>query len=371
MSDQKLDPKEVALVNEGESLLKAAQAQKAASSPILGPDGTPMIATEGGKAAPVMAPQMSLQEMMQRYRDAREKRILKNSRELKRIFEHDAEASRVRDVMYLCHQLLYWGRMELSGHDEIDDEMLDDMDEIIKSSILSNAKGYNLKQVTMRMQTLGLKYLKEFIRKYEDMGKVRKFKIDKVFKKLGEKGITLPSKKMTDACGTSFMPGKVCMLVGAPEATRAMLDLVQKSHIEKDGGKVYRLSTMLDENGLAKSENVITMASAWWRNCCVDLKKRDETLGPIVDSSAFMVLVEDLESLYVTDDKNLNPIERKSYALKRMYQWAVENLVAVVIADNPAEDLYDPKMYGFIPAVFVKLKGSNVLEVNRDEEIQI
>lgn len=363
--DEKLDPKELALQMDGEALLDKLQANKPAAGGILGPDGVPVAPTQlVTKAMPVPS-QASIQEMIQSRRDAREMRLLQNSRFFAKFFNDNEEAAQVRDIMYLCHQLLYWGRMELSGHDEMSDATLEDLDTILEDSILRNAKGYDVRQVVSRLQNKGIQILKGFLRKYDDLGRARKVKIQAIFKRLGDNGITLPYQQMVDANSGPFMPGKFMILAGDPVSTRMVFDSIERAHGTADKGKTYRLTT-LDAVPEVTGVNAITMPLVWWRNCCTSLSKRDEVLEPIVDSSSLLVLVEDLETLFLTGEREMPAMERKSYALKRLYQWAVENLVAVVVADNPTQDVaYDKRTYGFLPSVLCKWdEKRNMLQID-------
>ena len=286
---------------------------------------------------------------------ARMKRLNDNRSVLIGIAEKEKEVADVLQVMHGCHQLLFWARMELSTSDAFTDELIEDADNIIKLGIYQDRRGFNLREVYSVMRSKYLPLVQNFIRKYSDAQRIRKALIKDVRKRVGAEGITLPGKAMRAKAGVPFMPGRMFVLYGEPEATREALALVSRCHISSDKGKC---AVLVESPSLATAGNPdnIAMVSSWWHNSASSMEKLYDVLGPIVRSKSLLLLIEDLGAMFEVGAEHNEPVHvRKSFVLRRLYQWGVEHLVAVVVADTP--DPAVPFDYHPIPSLPVKLEG--------------
>jgi hypothetical protein len=154
------------------------------------------------------------------------------------------------------------------------------------------------------------------------------------------------------------------VLYGEKHNTSLALDIISEKHTSKDDGIVCRLASA----GGEKAFSSIVMPASGWTNSAKSISSLNKTLEPVLRKDCLLLLVDDLDTLYCVDEKIADRSIRRSYAIKRLYQWCVENLVAVVIAE---EDPNSPsgKNYGLIQGFRVTEGKSKSFVKIEDEEI--
>lgn len=358
---EELTPQERMLKGEGDALMKAIRANGPKKSTIVGADGEAFTMGESVPAAEIAKISPQQEREFHRVRSlTRFQKILDSERGTgKKPVAGDLE--KVYDVMFACHKLLFWARMEMANHPDIADEMITDIEMSVQSAIYHDAKGFDLQGIAGQLKHGVVKIVDDFVRKYQDQGKVRGIHIKKIKDRLGDKGITLPGKIRQSLTGP-LMPGRVMVLTGTRAATQEALALFAKTHVAEDKATVFHLTT---SDILTKGEGITYMHRDAWENAASKISSLNERLEVVTESDCMMVVIDDLDLLY-TEDPELGPDERKMYALKRAYQWAVENLVAVVVADTTNKN---PDQYGFLPSFEVQRVeqgGKMVLQIGTE-----
>jgi hypothetical protein len=222
--------------------------------------------------------------------------------------------------------------MEISTNPDITDDMLHLMDGMIMRAVYDDLKGFDVVKLTKQIRHGVLKIMDEFIRTYQDQGRVRGMQLKKITERLGKDGITLPGTKIIEKLGKPFTPGQMIVLTGEKKDTAVALDIIASHHMMEDDGTVVRCIPQGSEN----SWGSIIIPEENWKNAAHSLASLNKALEPVIRKDCLLLLVDDLNTLYCEDPKITVPEARQSFAIKRLYQWCVENIVAVVIADNEA-----------------------------------
>lgn len=358
MSNQDEKLKDALLQVEGESLLNAVrqQAQPAATAPCLvDPTGAPLGKTEDEKPKVEFSPE-ALREALQKQT---EERRVGNAKLLSGIFDENLKQSKVRDLMCLAHKILMWCRMEMAGHPDITDEMIEDLDHILQHQIYANPKGFDFRTLVSQLKNYGIKTMQEFERDYADAARVRRMQIEKVKKRIGKDGLALPPD-MRAILGKNFGPGMTFILRGDKGSTQAALQyLLGAFHPALD--QVYLAQR---ENGHTPFGHVTPMQPAWWADAASKLSTLNAAFEPVLKADSLLLAIEDVDMLF-TSDVNADPLMRKQLSIKRVYQWAVENMVAVILCDNDTAVVQHERPYGFIPYTQVS-KNGKVLSIGKD-----
>lgn len=347
MDEKPLSPEELLLKSEGESLLRQLS-KDVKVSPIVGTDGKPLESKVEPPAASEGAEQRKALE-------AAKQRVEENSKKINEILKAHPKAALCANSVLQAWRLLYWGMNELGIYEGMTPALLTQISDSMRAAVLSSA-GYSVEDLQVALKHHILPFLQERVRYYKAEQGKREKKIEALNKRLKGKGIALPcqSLRVLFTEEKPFGLGRVLVLHGARAAVREALKVCSREHILKNGGHPYYLSAVEGESDAAWAS--VVMPPSWWRNAASEVPKLNEILQPIVDSHSALVLAEDLEALYLADGVERAPLERKSRALARLYQWSLENLSAFIIGDVTDEDVPDERLYGQLPHAAVALQ---------------
>jgi hypothetical protein len=345
MTDE-LTPQERLLRSEGEALLR--EVSKGKPSALVGVDGQPLKITVEPPAVsddPAAAKAKALA--------AAKKRVADNADKINALLKENPEAQECSAAVLVAWRLLYWGIQELGTHEGMTNEFLTQVSDSMRASVVSS--GYSIADLQADLKHKVLPFLQDRVRHYKAAQGKREKKIAAINRSLGGKGIALPCQSLRALFPKKpFAPGSLLVLHGNREALRAALKLCSFEHMLKNGGQPYYLSSVDGETEGDWAH--LIMPPAWWSNAASELAKLAEVLAPVVEAETALVVIEDLELLFMADGQERPPLERKSKALARLYQWAVENLTAVVVGDNTGEDVPDERLYGQLPHAAVALQ---------------
>jgi hypothetical protein len=362
------DFKDAAIRAEGEAMLAAIQKPVEENKPLLvDASGAPLNKTEAGSKV-----ELSADALRQNAEYQLEQRRMDSARKLEKIIPKNNKAARVRDIAYLAYQLLFWSRMELSTNDEISDEMIEDMEFMLQWSIYKNAKSFEFKKMLSRLKNFGVPALKEFEQTYNDLGRARAMRMNGIKKILGDEGI--PTTPWIEGLlGNVFAPGKMLILRGDEKSTRAAMKFLISKFPENAGSVFVASSLPTDPDDKTK------LPASWWANAASSMDKLNDVLDPVTRKDALMLCVDNLAGLFThaAPEPDAKPneaeqkleanseSERRAFAIKRLYQWCVENTVAVILCDNTIEPVRVKRPYGYIPFVPVVATGT-VLSIGGD-----
>ena len=370
MSDQ-LTPKEQALKIEGEALLKLVQQGNV--SPILGSDGNP-VAGEKPESPNEQTritvhnpdPAVVKQELLKR----RFERVEKSRQALLRLAGEKNKSGEVLydllDIMRGCHEMLLFCRMEMACHDGITDEIIEDADVIVKEGVYKGAQGFDLRALYVHFKTVLLPRLNDFIKNYQCARTKRRAQLEVIRKRVGSAGLFLPGRALHDCLGAAgsepvrFMPGgtvgarTIIILHGPAEATQLAQDVIRFGiHMFNKVNCVMLDNITLNEAG-TRPGVATTVPIMWWRDCARSDDTLYEVLETVIKLDVRLVVVRELGQLFCSGEKTV--AERKSLALGRLYRWAVEHMVAVLVADeSAAEGSYAP-----LPSIPVSIIDGNL-----------
>ncbi len=352
MDPQKPDPKEMlqeAAARDGQRMLDQIQAEKIKKEgAIVGPDGQPV---QAEKVEPVQAVEDPKEKEKQAIAEAR-KRVQANAEKISEIFRKLPDSERCAATALQAWRLLFWAMNELSTYEGMTPELIQQVSDSMRASALSG--GYDISVLRVEIERKAIPFLKDKIRDYAAEQRKRKAAIERVERQIGRAGIALPGHSLKEAVGGKFGPGKLLVVHGPADAVRTALVLISRTSLAQNGSAPFYLSAVEGEQDGDWAETV--MPPAWWRNAATEAGRLETTLDPVLDEESVLVLVEGLETLYVTDGTERHPMERKNRALARLYEWAVNHLVAVVVGDPTDEDVPDKRVYGTLPSLAVRLQ---------------
>ena len=346
-----LTPREMALKAEGEALLKQIAKDKPAPSPILGSDGLPVGS----------APETP-EEKLQRLQKERRQRIEEMSAKLQEVTEKDPLASGALQTILTIYRLLAWARIELATRDGMTDEITHFGEAAMKMKA-EDPEGFDVRQVYSQLKNKIMPFVQQRIREYEAAAKRREAALSAVMRKLGGKGIYVPAPVATKL-KKPFGPGQLLIFHGDQPAVTAACNLCAAKHGVQDAGAVYFLATQEQATGLAS--NIVIMPINWWKNAARAMSTMYDTLQPVLDHVAVMLVVEDLENMFILDPGGAPVLDRKAQALMRLYQWTTEKFVAVIVGDVITEDAYTPRLYGGLPHFGVELREGKLFIDNEE-----
>lgn len=348
---------------DGERLLAQVtkMKEKKDAPAIVGLDGQPVTkpepAADGMAAGDIRTHMGLIHEQMERRR-------LKSARGFSELLRRYKDLAEVYDVFFAAWELIWWCRMEMSTNPDITDEMIEDLDHIVQARLYNN-KGYNLKEVYAHMRSKALPTVNKYIQQYGQSAKVRKVRFDAIKRRTGGKWLQLPfdiPASEQDHKPIELKPGQVLVLQGKPEANHATLIAACIATLAQHERFVYFGEiNPVDTSGFDK-HSCTFVPKAWWGDIASNNSKLLDGLIATVKETHLALFVEDLGALYVSDAEKLNEIERKGFALKRLFAWAVDNLVSVVVCDNVETHTTERGVYGFIPYVRTSL-DNGVLKV--------
>jgi hypothetical protein len=348
---------------DGERLLaQVAKMKEEKDAPsIIGPDGQPMAKPE--PEAPGMAAG-DIRTHMGLLHEQMERRRIKSARGFSELLTKYENLAKVYDVFYSAWELIWWCRMEMSTNPDISDEMIEDLDHIVQAKLYNN-KGYNLKEAYAHMRTKALPIVNDYIQQYSQAAKVRKVRFDSIKKRTGGKWLQLPfdiPKSERENKPSELKPGQVLVLQGTAEANRAALTATAIATVAQKERFVYFGEVNPSDTSGFEKHACTFVPKAWWGDIASNNAKLLDGLDATVKETHLALFVEDLGALFVSDTEKLNENQRKGFALKRLFAWAVDNLVSVVVCDNVETHTTERGVYGFIPYLRTSL-DKGVLKV--------
>jgi hypothetical protein len=215
-------------------------------------------------------------------------------------------------------------------------------------------------------------FLKERNQLYEEFARRRRAKIGKTIKKLGNEGFQLPCKSLMqvrdEKMGGRFLPGQLLILYGPADAIAAGLRLIGNTHVRES--EVHHFQAT--ESGEVETDATVVAAS-WWRNCLQSICKFYDTLAPVAESLSTMLLIDDLNLIFLAGEQQMAVVERKNRILSALRQWAIEHHVIVVAGDPVSKEFLKARKYGGLPCatVLIEEKDDRKYLVVEGEEIEI
>jgi hypothetical protein len=290
-----------------------------------------------------------------------ERRRLQSARrfgELIKMKENE-DLIKVYDVFFTAWELIWWCRMEMSTNPDISDAIIEDLDHIVQAKLYHD-KGYSLRKVFNHMRDKGLPIIKDFMAKYESASKVRKVRFEAIKKRTNGKWIQLPfDVPDPERCPQELKPGQVIVLQGNSKATGlASIAACMSIVAQKERFVFFGTEKMDDVDGFEK-HSCTFVPEAWWKDIASTNAKMLEGLDATVKDTHIALIVSDLNKLYSSDDR-MTENERKGFALKRLFAWAVDNLVSVVVCDIVDKHTTETGVYGFIPYIRVSVENGTL-----------
>jgi hypothetical protein len=196
------------------------------------------------------------------------------------------------------------------------------------------------------MHDVVMPIVSKYIEFYRQRGKERGKKLEALRHKFGDLTLPTPSAESLKRLGGKFVPGRFLILNGkredAVEVLRAQFAKAYKSGLPLMYlGRSTSTKTLLEELALPESTAAAAVCPLdWWRNAAATLSQLDGALGAALKNGAILLLVEDIDSLLteLPDEPDAPALVRRAYAIKRLYHWCSENLVAGMVVD---EGIYD------------------------------
>lgn len=331
---EKLTPKEILLKSEGDAMLRSIAASQPKQSAILGPDGKPV------DAQPAIDAQAA-------FVAAQKKRADELHARMKELMETDGNAAEVLGTILACHRLLFWAKAELYCKVGAEEDLIEFVDRFMKQAA---NKPFELKNVVRQLKHEVLPIVEKIFKRDSALHGARLLKLRRVSAHLDAHGFELPPK-VKEKLQNFFRVGDLLIVHGDKDAvTHAMIKLAQMQ--TPKAGKTYFLSST-DETRSFAPPHVVVMPRAWHVDAASHITKLYSALEPMTNDEAALLIVEQLETLYLMGDKPV--MQRKGQALVRLYQWARERAAALIVGDVVTEDVFDARLYGSYPHVLAKL----------------
>jgi hypothetical protein len=368
--EEKLTPQEAQLIGEGNAMLNALAAQKKAegASSILGPDGLP------AEAHATVDPKTAMENARKAQEDVNKLRLNELQERMKELTTHDGHTLDMTAILLACHRMIFWAKSELYAHAGAEEDLVDFMDRWMRETAMS--KPFTLRDAIAGMKHQALDMAERRHKELEAQKGARLLKLKRLAKGLDATGLRLPTKGLSQKLENHFRPGDVIVLHGTDTtALQTVTSWIATRQLRFTAGRVHLLEytppdpmtefTLLtdakareasDRAGNGRNPDVVKMALPWWRDAASHIKKLYETLEPIVKDECALVVIENLDALYFPDPTDKPLMLRKQQALVRLYQWAREHVVAVVVADLLAPGTLDTRLYGHFPVGAVDTK---------------
>lgn len=378
MDNQELSPEELIVAAEGQALegkVKKLRGIEDNQSRILDSSGKPIEYPVIEEKA--VSLESTEKENYKRAMEMARSKVKENADTLTKILDSNPEVKAGAVTVLTAYKLLFFALNDIGASSkEMTEELLMQLSDSMRAAAVHGGVDvYNLRHdilgkkvkdpLTNKMVELGvLPYLKDRIEYYAQNSRKRKAAINQVHKRIGNKGIALPCYSLTDLYNEKpfFTAGCMIVIHGEERAVRMALRHCAFRHQTVNGANPYYLSADREKQNWDAAFTV--MHQKWWRNAAKSDHDLIETFQPIVDSSSVLLLMEGLTYL-LDPDKPVDigdDWQRKAKALSKLYQWAVENLVAAIVGDFVEGDV-DERTYGKIPHIAVK-----IAKVNADEQ---
>lgn len=340
---------------DGEQLLR--QVAMAAGGGQTGPSEPSLLDANGQPINPpkqALVPQGNMRTQLEMMHEQAERRRIKTARAFGEILKSSKDLENVYDVFFTAWEIIWWCRMEMSVNPDMTDEMIEDLDHIVQAKLYRD-KGYDLRKVFNHMRDRCLPIVRDFISRYDSASKVRKARFDGIKKRTGGRWPQLPFDVDPEHQPKELKPGQVVVLQGTDKANGMALIAVCMAIVQQQERFVYFGAEKLKDVEGFEKHGCTFVPEVFWKNIAASNSKLLESLEMTVKDTHLALVVSDLGKLY-EDDKKLSEIDRKGFALKRLYAWAVENLVSVVVCDNVEKHTEGRGAYGYIPYVRVSFE---------------
>ncbi len=338
--------------------LAKAQPQQSA---IVGVDGQPI--DQKPVIDPVEAAANYQKDMLAKQR----KQVDEYHHQMGELTKDDPDAMDLSGVMLLCHRMIHWAKSELYGHCGATTDLIEFMDRYMREAA-GGQRGFTLKQLIVQMKQEAVPLADKFYRRWEAQRTRRLHKLKKIAQNLEDEGVYLPTVGMRAAMEGIFKPGELIVIHGERQPVSATIRHIITSQSERVVGSIYRLSYH-EQTDETPNPHIIALPMTWWKDAAKHIKSLYEVLKPVVENTAALVTVDDLETLYTGAAGDAPSHMRKQLSLSRLYQWARENYVAVIVGDVVTLDDLDTRLYGPIKhfgATSVELDGVVSLFINAE-----
>jgi hypothetical protein len=362
-----LTPEERAVAAEGLSLeaeVKRIKGEEQKEPGLLGPDGKPLDEKPEG----IVTTEDSAEEQMRQAIAVRRKHIEENSKKINEILDKHDTARMASEAVLCAWKLLFFSINDLGTFKGMTNDMLEQVSNSMRAVAMQG--GINVHE--LRHALLGGKkklkdgrkefgvvpYLKSRIEYYAAASRKRKAAIKEVQRRIGDKGIALPCHTLREIFKEEpyFTAGRMLVLRGEERAVRMALRHCAFEHQTKNGGEPFYLSSARGQQEWDAAFKIMPLK--WWDNAADTDHRLMETFQPVVDSKSVLLVMEGLTHLWAPEewDAKKPDWERKARALGKLYQWATENLVAVIVGDfvDPGEEV-EERTYGGLPHVNVTI----------------
>lgn len=310
-------------------------------SGIVGPDGQPI------DKKPAIDPAEAAAQF-QKDMVAKQKAMADEfHKRMKAFTEEDRDAMDLSGIMLLCYRMIDWAKSELFGHCGAKTDLIEYIDRYMKAAA-GGKRGFTLKQLIVQMKQEAIPLADKFYRTWEAHRTRRTNKLRKIASNLEADGVFLPTPKMRKVMEGIFKPGELVVLHGERGPVLSAILHMVGNQLHNTVGSIYRLSDVDTRNGTTNN-SIVSLPPKWWKNSASHIRSLYEALKPVVEDASALVFVEDLELMYCEDPDQMPSHMRRQLALSRLYQWARENYVAVVVGDVVTPETFDAKLYGPMP----------------------
>lgn len=341
-----LTPLELATRSDGMAMLNKLQEIKreAGESVILGANGKP-IEMERSIKPPGEGEQLSQEDIQKKVTQLAKERVDTNANRLSEIIKNNPHAAQCAATVHAAWQLLYWAMNDILTIAEMDNDLVQQLSDHLRISAMNT--GFDVNQLVAKIQGTCVPFMRDRISYYAQEKRRRDVKIKEIEKRMGKKGIALPCRSLQAlfAEDKPFNLGNILVLHGDLAAVRAALKLCTRHHMQENSGHPFYLSV---EEKPVQPKNPTVMPVQWWAGKARVIAELEEMLQPVVDTqNAVLMLVEDVNKLWETDERDRSKDHVKVKAIARLYQWAFTNQVAVIVGD--VGESFNSDLYGELP----------------------
>jgi hypothetical protein len=340
---QELTPEERAIAAEGQALeaeVRKLKGEEKKEPGLLGPDGQPIEEKPEG----IVTTEDDAKKLQKEAIKAARKRIEENTEKIKAILEKEDTARMASEAVLCAWRLLFFSLNDLGTFEGMTNDMLEQISNSMRAAAMQG--GINVHELRHALlggkrklkdgrQEFGVvRYLKQRIEYYAAASRRRQTALKQIRRRIGDKGIALPCHSLRNLFKNEpyFTAGRIIILRGEERAVRMALRHCAFEHQTKNRGEPFYLSSGRDKQEWDAAFTVMPLK--WWQNAADSDHRLMETFKPVVESNSMLLVMEGLTHLWTPEDWSKKPDwERRARALGKLYQWAVENLVAVIVGD--------------------------------------
>jgi len=338
-----LDLREQGLRDEGERLIAKLQQGGTPETTVLGPDGQPARIVQRELSQTEYAAQQA-SETVRRDKLRQMHEYLHS--QLKDITAQDPTVLEACSTMLLAHKLLMWAKIEMASGFGVTDMLIDYADRKMKL-VADNPEGFDVNVLLSQLRDSVIPFVEKRIKVYEQIVKKRGDRLRKMSRSLDGHKIASPFSSVHSKLEEGFRPGRVILFRGAYSAVRFALQECCRSHKKNNHCDAYYLSARSGERSGDWAKPI--MPPAWWRGAGVEISTLNEVLKPVSSSDAILLVVEDLETLFPLTSDGAPLLVRLSFAIRRIYTWAQETGIAVILGDVIHKELKPEQLYSIVP----------------------